>query len=253
MPLEGYFDDSGSSKGEPVYVLAGFVAPYGNWIAFSDAWQAHLDANQIHNFKTYDAMSLEGEFAKGWSAPLRNKLVLELAEIISRFASLRVSATVKRQDYDDFFDGVPEALAQYRDPYSLLFFGICRVVMEHQYRNGITEPCDFIFDQQGRVGFNALSWWPVWPSWTNPDRAHLIGNPPIFRDDKKVRPLQAADLYAYLVRDRLLNRGKERVQTHAAFRALQSVPLQNFYLTRERLSALRASQLVSHGKFLGLL
>jgi len=62
---------------------------------------------------------------------------------------------------------------------------------------GVNAPCDFIFDTQ--VGFSAeiQGQWPqfkeVVKSASRTDLPALVGDLPIFRDEKTFLPLQAAD------------------------------------------------------------
>ncbi len=79
----GYFDDSGSDAGSQWYVLAGFIAPIEEWKSFSAKWRATLDKEtSLRYFKMSEAMSLEGLFKRGWTIPLRDQRIFELAEII---------------------------------------------------------------------------------------------------------------------------------------------------------------------------
>lgn len=251
MTLQGYFDDSGSSANEPIYVLAGFVSDYPTWAHFSDKWRAALDREGIAYLKMSEAMRRDGEFARGWSASHRDAFIYELVETIAKHTRLRVSASVKRSDFEDLFHGLPARGEYMEDPYQLLFWGICRLVVEAQFRAGQTEPCDFIFDTHGATGERARAWWPHWDGWIHPSRRHLLGDPPMFRDEKRALPIQAADMYAWLVRHRLLGPDVERWQAKAFFKALQCVPVQHFRLTRDRLVGLRASLTIQHLKFVG--
>jgi hypothetical protein len=68
----------------------------------------------------------------------------------------------------------------------------------------ITEPCNFIFDtQQGFGEAFAIQWLRFKASAQEAGYGRLVGVEPLFRDDKQLRQLQAADLYAWHVRKNL--------------------------------------------------
>ena len=67
--------------------------------------------------------------------------------------------------------------------------------------------CDFIFDEQGQIGEDAVRMWDnlmiLNKKASGEGRADFgpfLGQRPVFRDDKIFLPLQAADLYAWNVR-----------------------------------------------------
>lgn len=57
-------------------------------------------------------------------------------------------------------------------------------------------PTDFVFDEQGPVGVDAVAWYSHFKSTQKPHISALMGSTPIFRDDKLFLPLQAADMVA---------------------------------------------------------
>jgi len=62
----------------------------------------------------------------------------------------------------------------------------------------MTEPIDFIFDDQSEKG-NILSMWELFKFAASSRIRPLLGETPTFRNDEKVMPLQAADLYAWWI------------------------------------------------------
>ena len=91
------------------------------------------------------------------------------------------------------------------NPYTLLFQQIILAMAVRGDLYGVNVPCDFIFDTQ--VGFSAeiQEQWPqfkeVVKSASRTDLPALVGDLPIFRDEKTFLPLQAADLYAWQMRN----------------------------------------------------
>jgi hypothetical protein len=65
--------------------------------------------------------------------------------------------------------------------------------------------CDFIFDDQQSFSDALTKWYPgfrrmAFTRWHRTDVPLYIGNAPVFHEDKSSMPLQAADLYAGLIR-----------------------------------------------------
>ena len=93
----------------------------------------------------------------------------------------------------------------FNEPYFMLFYQVVLSAAANAERIGWNPDCDFIFDEQGKLGEIAKSKW----DWVKrnvdeigvTDLSRHVGSPPIFRNDITFRPLQAADMFAWLVRD----------------------------------------------------
>jgi hypothetical protein len=130
MILQGYFDDSGSHPDGDWYVLGGFISTAGQWQRFSDTWTlALMREPAIDYFKMSEAHNLTGQF-KGWPAPLRDQKVLELAEVIEKYAVARISAVVNQGDYNQHIKDV-SPWQELNDPYFMLFYQI--VILTAQF------------------------------------------------------------------------------------------------------------------------
>jgi hypothetical protein len=247
MAIQVYFDDSGSSRRDPMYVLGGMLASTERWATFSDAWQACLTKHELDYFKMVEAQRPKGQF-DGWDETARDAAVLELAGIAADHAMYRFEVSVVRSDYDDLMRG-STPLADFDDPYHLLFYSACRAVMEVQVRDGLDEECDYIFDVQSDVGARALEWWKRDAlKWFHPKVHHLFKNPPVFRDDKQFLPLQAADMYAWLLRDRHIKLGHGKPVNpplEDVFERFKPVKHERVVYDRDRLSKIRASQSIN--------
>ena len=82
--------------------------------------------------------------------------------------------------------------------------------------------------------------------------ATRLGNPPIFRNDIKVRPLQAADMFAWLVRDALM-KGPNSMEeiSKIAIRLLEGRKILRLDVNRELLMKLGATFLVNKARLDG--
>jgi hypothetical protein len=203
-------DDSGNEPTKPHFVLAGFVAPAASWAAFSDEWQAALDESpKLEYFKMKEAAKLKDQFdpSKGWTDAKRDDRLITFTRIIRKHARIRIHAKIKNADFDKYIKSipVPNRMLFTDNPYTLLFQQIILAMAVRGDLYGVNVPCDFIFDTQ--VGFSAeiQEQWPqfkeVVKSASRTDLPALVGDLPIFRDEKTFLPLQAADLYAWQMRN----------------------------------------------------
>jgi hypothetical protein len=198
----GYFDDSGSDTGSRYYVLAGFLATVEEWKSVSTRWAEILDQEGLRYFKMSEAMAMDGQFRRGWNAPLRNKVIFELVDVVAAINPWRIECFVNRDLFNTFVSGILQSNI-FNDPYFMLFYQIVLSISANAQRIGWNRDCDFIFDEQGKIGDLAKARW----EWVkqNVDAGmgtrEYLGSPPIFRNDISFRPLQAADMFAWLVRD----------------------------------------------------
>jgi hypothetical protein len=209
-------DASGNEPQSPVFVIAGFVAPAAKWADFSAAWQVALDEPpKLDYFKMNEAASMSGQFhpRRGWTEAKRDDRLVTLARIIKDHTSVRVSAWIRHADYNKYILPLP-ALVRHLgvdSPYVLLVHQLILAIAVMGDRHGIITPPDYIFDTEKSFDEEIFANWPTM-KWlvensTKSDLAKFFGDRPIFRDDKSFLPLQAADLYAWQVRNRY-------IQTH---------------------------------------
>jgi hypothetical protein len=102
---------------------------------------------------------------------------------------------IREFDWPPWVD--PAAL---NNPYFLAFKAIVNVLAREQHHIGEQDPISFIFDNESEKAI-VLNAWETMKESFSPDIRRNIGDTPIFRDDKSTLPLQAADLYAYWVRE----------------------------------------------------
>jgi len=63
-------------------------------------------------------------------------------------------------------------------------------------------PLEYVFDEQDNLGNDAAMWYSWLKEGQEPEIAALMGDRPIFGDDKKMVALQAADMLAWHLRRR---------------------------------------------------
>ncbi|NJO34445.1 MAG: DUF3800 domain-containing protein [Rhodospirillales bacterium] len=184
-------------------MLAGLMTSYDRWAQFADEWDAACKKPPgLAYFKLSQALSLRDEFSpsKGWTEDLRNERVAELVAIARRHALCGFSVSLNETIYNEFVTNFTP-FGELRDPYFLCFYQLVDAVTSARENQPTAEDLDYIFDEQGDVGKLAGAWW---------DQLHIVaqwrttrplGSRPVHRNDKKFRPLQAADLFAGLVRN----------------------------------------------------
>ena len=163
LMLQAFIDDSGSEPGGKVFVLAGLLSTASQWEQFSDEW-AEICGQEpaIADFHMARAYRIKGGYwGDGTLAELttrRDAKILALAEVVRKYAVVRVSSGVTWRAYEAAARGkVPPEIDS---PYFFLFWYIIQAVARWQEGSGRREKVDFIFDDQGKIGITAVSWYP---------------------------------------------------------------------------------------------
>jgi len=192
---QAFSDDSSSGEGGKTLLLAACVQRYQVWANFAFDWELALALPpSINYFKMREARLLIKEFA-GWKASDRDRKIKSLTSVIMAFRPKIICAYVSRALFNETVGKVvPYAL---RHPYTLIFYPLIIKLAEWQHSAGITLPTDFVFDEQGDVGAETVLWYEYMKYLQPPHLQALMGSTPIFRDDKRILPLQAADLIAW--------------------------------------------------------
>lgn len=210
VPVQVYVDDSRSDRGDRYMVLAGYVQTASNWARFSDAWYQELRAKpSVSYFKMREAFGLNGQFG-GWSKVDRDEKVENLARIVRHFDLTPIHVSVSQRLVDEIVRPIaPYGLA---GAYFHCFEAIILpLAVEQSKQKGLWQvPIDFIFDEQGGEGERAREVYRVIREQQAPQVRKVLSREPVFRDDKMVMPLQAADMLAWYIR-----RGFEEGKTSA--------------------------------------
>jgi hypothetical protein len=198
--LQAFVDDSASDTGDRRLFLAGYIANAETWAAFSNDWQETLEASpRIQFLHMVEAQNLRDQFA-GWSAPARDAKLMALAQIIRKYRLLHVWASVSRTEYTRLVGNI--APYPLKSPYFGCFMAVMSTLaryLEMHKRNDVP-PVDFIFDDHSAVS----GWAGLWFNWIREDMKHewkkYLGATPVFKDDKALVALQAADMLAWTLR-----------------------------------------------------
>ncbi len=203
----GYMDDSGSEQSKPDCVVAGFVATVELWEPFSLEWEKVLrESPSIEYFKLSEARSRKNQFDKSrWCQKEINEKLIALAQVIARAKPLLLDAVVPWDDYKRIVTG--KVSSQIDHPFFVGFHTVIRKMAQARRKGSYHDVVDFIFDEGSPFADQALTFYRklIEAARLREDTALLdcLGATPVFRDDKKVLPLQAADLVAGHIRGHL--------------------------------------------------
>jgi hypothetical protein len=233
VTLQAYIDDSGSDGG-PIFVLGGFVAPVERWLPFSVEWKAALNQSPaLEYFKMKEAARLRDQFdrRKGWTPDLRDERINALSDIITKYASFRLSGMIRHRDFNNYIKSTPasERGLATDTPYVFLFLLMNMAIANASEEFGIAEPVDFICDDQEGMEEEIAHFWAMNRSrWGGniyrPARELVLKTLPIFRNDREFPPLQAADLYAWQMRRSWINNQHLYVAPNHTLRKFLTIP-----------------------------
>jgi hypothetical protein len=107
--LTGYFDESGTHRGSPVSVVAGYIATVIQWRVFESKWRKMLDKAGVETFHVADLCNSRNEF-HGWTEERRRVLIKQAARIIKEQTELGVGFAVL---VNDFYQVIPLGLQEW--------------------------------------------------------------------------------------------------------------------------------------------
>lgn len=187
--LRCFVDESGFERG-PVMVMAGLIADVESWARFSDDWQECLDMRPRLPFFHMAEM-----FADSWGDESKRR-VARLQKIMATHAKGAVIVSIPLDDYRCIFGGQGQDV--WKNPYLFLFFIFIRAYKRFSGEIGLDRTIDFVFDRQTGAMARIAEAWDFWET-EMPQLLQFVGGPPSFQDDKKVLPLQAADMLAWWI------------------------------------------------------
>lgn len=233
---KAYLDDSGNRTHSPVLVLGGWIASIATWAEFVPHWDAMLEMPpRLEYFKMNEAAKLKGQF-ESWSEARRDERVALAYKTIEEHIPYQVSVIV---DLEPFYRTFTEEWVEKSsiNPYYLAFSAVVSGVARLQDRFGLQNAVDFVFDEQAMEKGKIISGWEKFKANIDPVYRHLVGSVPAFLDDKKFKPLQAADLVAWWIR-KLKTEGSGNVER--PWKSSRQIPGIQIYFDEPRLKAERA-------------
>jgi hypothetical protein len=204
--LNGFVDDSGSGGGSDrgnIFVLAGFVASPERWDRFSNEWARICDQEpKTSDFHIQtDVRLLNKDGSLRWTKPQRDARIRELVDLTKAQAQYRVESVLAWPNYDRVVKGkIPIELDS---PYFLCFYNVIISFAEFMDKAHIEGVVDWVFDEQGRIGHDAIRWYDFIKTNIHARVHNRLGGKPIFRHDKTILPLKACDIWAWQIRRHL--------------------------------------------------
>jgi hypothetical protein len=190
--LQAYIDDSADQDGDKRLLLAGYINSAKRWESFSDDW-----ALALAQPPAIDCLHMTKSF-HGFSSEARQKKLEALIAVLAKYKPLSIECSVSKADFDNILK--PVAPHDLRHAYFPCFYGIVINAARMIAQTPEELSLDFIFDDQGNVGLNALLWYPAVFSTLAPEIQAKLSGPPYFKSDMDVLPLQAADMLAWHMR-----------------------------------------------------
>jgi hypothetical protein len=191
-----FVDDSQDKREgvEPVFVLAGFVAPEEQWEVFSDEWEERLFL--VHPSSAFKM----SELAYRWG-PDDERIKL-FYRVIERHVSGAFSCIVPVKDVEAAYAKFPLRLEKPPSIYSLTFFAVLDWVCNPRAQAdlGISGKVKFIFDTQMVEDTDIMARWNSLFALMPESTKELLEGMPQFEREQDFMPLQAADFYAWWVR-----------------------------------------------------
>jgi hypothetical protein len=197
--LQAFVDESGTRNQDACFVMAGFISSAEEWAAFSDEWQACLDATPaIPYFKMRHAAGNPSGVFRNWRRDDVRKKVTGLVGILKRHARTAIHCTMPIALFDEII-GV-EMAGFLKSPYSHTFYamlaGIAWEAIDQK-----AERLELIFDEQDKYAQFIKNAYPLLKSKFDPELVAILPFEPMFRSDLDFLPIQAADMIAWLFRN----------------------------------------------------
>jgi hypothetical protein len=217
--LEGFVDDSGTSHGK-VAVLAGFLSTAEKWQIFSD--ELELLCEQDPKTPDFKMEKAHGPRAYWWAGRQElDKRIEDVGALIRKHAMYRIDSVMPISAYDGIVRG--RINPKIDSPYFLLFYAVMLSAAEFMEKIGMEGTADFVFDEQGKVGQECASFYPEIKERVAGRVRIRLGSAPIFRDDKDILPIKAADFFAWQIRRHLDVEQPERIAHNAILDGLLSM------------------------------
>ncbi|HEY3487671.1 MAG TPA: DUF3800 domain-containing protein [Gammaproteobacteria bacterium] len=219
--MQAYIDESFEENG--VFVLGGCIATAESWVGFSRKWEELLNSsfgltnNQGQRyFKMQEMAETPGRMA---NVPAFFRVI---EEHVLGFISTKIDISELRRAQSRII--VPKAInpeinwGDFANPYYIAFR--CLMDKFHSSRQlpfmqeAIKDhPVDFIFDDKVEKKIIISSWDEHFKN-RKEELKKFYGTTPIFKDDKKFLPLQAADFWAWWVRKWYLEGTPEKIENY---------------------------------------
>ena len=213
MVMQAFIDDSTESG--QVLILAGYIAPSEQWALFSKEWRELLSIRPLWpRFKMSEILTTAGDESR--ERILHHYAVIKkyvhsavvIAAPLAPFLKVVETLILPEWAENPYYAAWPRYYAAWPR-----FVG---AVLQNSEMIGINEPIDFIFDYQSEAG-RIMAGQPAIYEAMQTIHGKKIGNFPIFRNEEELLPLQAADMFAWVMRKKFMTLGTIMGNQHYEF------------------------------------
>jgi Protein of unknown function (DUF3800) len=202
MVAQAYVDESGGKGSTRHFVLAGLVGSSEAWAEFSDEWAACLKQHPaIPAFKMKHAAGRPSGHFRGMSEQERDDKLRSLARVINRYPKLATFSVIDLEAHAKTWAKMPKPHSDiYFWPFQNTIMAVCHELWDKGWR----ERFEIIYDEEVIFGPRAKLWYPVIRRALEikfPEQATILPTDPLFKSDDEFLPLQAADMFAWIMRD----------------------------------------------------
>lgn len=192
--LQAFFDDS--REDGCVLILAGFAATSQQWMQFCNRWEQALTMSNPR-WRTFKMSRVElGDPSQLERSEYHYRII---EEFIPGAFCIAIPLPALAKVTEEF-----RIEPKFRNPYYLAWLVTISLFRNFHLRNGWTQPINIFFDQQGEAKM-VLEAWNIMAKQNADMKAFQTA--PIFSDDEKTLPLQAADLLAWWARKNWVEHG----------------------------------------------
>ena len=214
------FDASGAEDDLVCTVVAGFISTADEWIAFDRAWRARIGQDDLGDFRMSAFHAHRGPFTdeSKWTRSTRDALIGDLIEIIIKHAFRKFGGAVPHPTLSGMRPDVREV--NRITAYSLAGRMCAAEVSEWAKAEGFHRPIEYVFENGDKGKGKLIERFPI------DDFPAPIFKPKYDAFDRNgvlipgFTPLQAADIYAWELRNRITRLHANR----RSFAAIDTIP-----------------------------
>lgn len=219
-----YFDESGTHRDSPVFVIAGWMASDDQWKLLNEEWRRILDKHGVTVFHMTDFAHRKGEY-RNLSEDCGNDLLSSLVDSLLGRVAVGVFGAIHLPSYYEIINENPNRGMVFGNPFTLVGLFSIDAFRRWADEKNFHEPTAYVYE----AGANhAGQFEDAYKRAVKKDKGFAARHRhKSFRFGKKPEiPLQAADLLAYQVHVGLRN-----IEIEGTARGI-TWPLQQF-VTRE--------------------
>ena len=206
MVMQAFIDDSLADN--EVLILAGYVASASQWAEFSDRWHELLTIRPAwDDFKMSRIMDEGGDESR--------ERVLHHYALVQKHVRLAIGLAIPFRHINKV-QNVLKLGQGFYNPYYWAWTILIDALITGSRNLNVEGPIDFIFDEQSEC-LKAFSLSSDILDQLKARHPGGVSNLPIFRSDKEFLPLQAADMFAWILRKKFLARGTIMGSPHYEF------------------------------------